>query len=326
MSVGLTAAARTAIRTSPGARLARRAVDDLQDLGPSGLGDADGAHRLVSLPSPYASRSTSSSVPHPQPAQCRVGLVQAPRGRDRLGQRADGGVGDRHIQVEGDRRHRGELDVERSAPDGDRPRAPRKARTAWALASVGTSSIACSRRVATASVRPREPHQPPAAATSASRASTSSGDSSASQPMPNTPSSVGAPAAATRWAAASMIASHSGLRSPGSPPLATTSPPTSTNTSRSRSSSDRARCSPWAIAAGPSSIVTSTVGRSRKAAIRDSPKYISRPRTRVLGPASSTPGAISSAPSISSTRRGPGTGSNGRRSQLRPPTSGSAPS
>src|SRR6185437_14567632 len=37
-------------------------------------------------------------------------------------------------------------------------------------------------------------------------------------------------------------------------------------------------------------------------------------------------GASSSAPAISLTERGPGTGSNGRRSQLRPPTTGSAPS
>ena len=47
---------------------------------------------------------------------------------------------------------------------------------------------------------------------------------------------------------------------------------------------------------------------------------------RVSGPASSTPGAISSPPAISSAERGPGRGSIGSRSQVTPPITTSVPS
>ena len=164
------------------------------------------------------------------------------------------------------------------------PLAPRKARTAWALASVGTSASDSSTRAATGSVRPRAPHRPPAAATQEMRSNTSSTVSSESHPIPNTPSSTGCPSAARRCAAASMTASHSGLRRPGSSPWARTSPPTSMNTVRSRPSAVIAWPRPSAIAAGPPWMSTSTVGRPRYAAIRDSAKNTSRPRTRVCGP------------------------------------------
>ena len=49
MSVGFTAAARTAMRTSPGPGGADVAIDDLEDLGTAGGGDGDGAHRRRTL-------------------------------------------------------------------------------------------------------------------------------------------------------------------------------------------------------------------------------------------------------------------------------------
>ena len=206
------------------------------------------------------------------------------------------------------------------------PDAPRKARTASALASVATSSIDASSRSATGPVSPRAPHSPPAAATVASRASTSSGVSSASQPTPKMPSSTGWPLMLSRPPAASITASHNGLRSPGSLPCAITSPPTSTSTSRSHLSASIASASPAATLLGPMLTSISTVGWSRNSDMRASANTTSRSRTRVSGPASRMPGAISSAPVISATERGPGTGSNGRRSQLMPPITGSAPS
>src|SRR5829696_8380480 len=62
------------------------------------------------------------------------------------------------------------------------PPAPRKARTACALASVGTSASAPSSRSTTGPVRPRAPANPPASATSPRRSSVSAGVSSPSQP------------------------------------------------------------------------------------------------------------------------------------------------
>ena len=124
-----------------------------------------------------------------------------------------------------------------------------------------------------------------------------------------------------------MTASHSGLRSPGSSPRATTSPPTSTSTSRSHLSAAIACASPSATGAGPSLMSIST----RRAA-RGTRPSATRRRTRRgraggcrVRPAG-CPARAPSASVISAAARGPGTGSNGRRSQVRPPSTGSAPS
>jgi hypothetical protein len=59
--------------------------------------------------------------------------------------------------------------------------------------------------------------------------------------------------------------------------------------------------------------------------MRDSAKTTPDSRTRVPPDAASTPGANGRPPSISASARGPGCGSIGRRSQVTPPTTGSAP-
>src|SRR5829696_5094059 len=202
-----------------------------------------------------------------------------------------------------------------------RPVAPRAQRTAWALASVGTSATAASSRSASAGVRPQAPSRPPAAATSATRASTSSVVSSPSQPTPKT-----APTAGVRmWtAAASRTASHSGLASPGSSPWPKTSPPTSTSATRSHSSAAAAASSPRATARGPSLGSTSTVGSPSTRAMCASAKR-KPPGPLVSGPASATEPSSGSACSISASRRGPGIGSIGRRSQVTPPTRALSP-
>src|SRR4051794_21107682 len=197
------------------------------------------------------------------------------------------------------------------------PNSPRAHRSACALASVGTSATAASRRSTSSGVRPQAPSSPPAAATSAIRSDTSAGRSSPSQPGPKTTPTQGR---ARCRAAASSTASHSGLASPGSPPCASTSPPTSTSATASQPRRSAAAARPSATPAGPPCGSIRATGSPRKRAMCDSAKW-KGPGPRVSGPASPAQGpSRSSSPSTSSSRRGPGWGSIGRRSQVTPPT------
>src|SRR4051794_22527367 len=204
------------------------------------------------------------------------------------------------------------------------PVSPRAQRSAIALASVGTVSTAAASRSSVAASGATSASAPPAAATSSRRATTSSGRSSPSQPAPNTAPITPTPAAASAGAAARTSASASGLASPGSSPWASTSPPTSRSTTRSQRSSAHATASPSAMAAGPPFGSTSTVGAPSSSAMRPSAKR-KPPGPRASGPASATASCNGRAPVTSSRRRGPGSGSIGRRSQVRPPRTDSHP-
>src|SRR3954453_7001803 len=204
------------------------------------------------------------------------------------------------------------------------PVSPCAQRSAIALASVGTVSTAAASRSSVAASGATAPSAPPAPATSSSRAETSSGRSSPSQPAPKTAPITVRPEAASAGAAARTSASASGLASPGSSPCAGTSPPTSRSTPRSQRSSAHAAARPSAMAAGPPFGSTSTVGAPSSSAMRPSAKR-NPPGPLASGPASATASCSGRAPVTSSSRRGPGSGSVGRRSQVRPPRTGSHP-
>src|SRR3954452_9422252 len=204
------------------------------------------------------------------------------------------------------------------------PVSPRAQRSAIALASVGTVSTAAASRSSVAASGATSASAPPAAETSSRRATTSSGRSSPSQPAPNTAPITPTPAAASAGAAARTSASASGLASPGALPWASPSPPTSRSTTRSQRSSAPATASPSAMAAGPPFGSTSTVGAPSSSAMRPSAKR-NPPGPLASGPASATASCSGRAPVTSSSRRGPGSGSIGRRSQVRPPRTVSHP-
>src|SRR4051794_14555632 len=204
------------------------------------------------------------------------------------------------------------------------PVSPCAQRSAIALASVGTVSTAAASRSSVAASGTTSPSAPPAAATSSSRAETSSGRSSPSQPAPKTAPITRTPAAARAGAAARTSASASGLASPGSSPCASTSPPTSSSTTRSQRSSAHATARPSAMAAGPPFGSTSTVGAPSSSAMRPSAKR-NPPGPLASGPASATASCSGRAPVTSSSRRGPGSGSIGRRSHVSPPRTLSHP-
>ena len=200
-----------------------------------------------------------------------------------------------------------------------RSRRARSAR-AIALASVGTWRHARPRRGAApprraAGRRGRRRRRPPRRARSATSAGVELAVAAGAEDARRR-----AGASRRCGAAASSTASASGLASPGSSPWASTSPPTSSSTTGRSRARAAASSSPAATARGPGFGSTSTVG---------SPSSSAMPRLGEaeaagaggLGPGERD-GVVQRArrPSISSRRRGPGSGSIGRRSQVMPPT------
>ena len=117
----------------------------------------------------------------------------------------------------------------------------------------------------------------------------------------------GRPASASRGAAASITASHSGLRRPGSSPSASTSPPTSTNTRQVGSAARRPRAArghraPRRRRVEQDRPLVEEPGHPRLAGVQ------SRPRARVLGAGQQYARREFLRAVISSLDRGPGTG------------------
>ena len=117
------------------------------------------------------------------------------------------------------------------------PLPPRNARTAWALASVVTSAH---RRLEPLGDRRGQPAHPGQTAGLGHhrqlREDLIGGELGVAAQAEDRRAGPAPPPPPAARPAASMIASQSGLRSPGSSPCASTSPPTSTSTSRSQSS------------------------------------------------------------------------------------------
>ena len=222
---------------------------------------------------------------------------------------------------------RRELERPPAAADLTGPFAPRKARTAWALASVGMRAIAASSRSAIGGVIPRTPAMPPAAATSARRAAAPSSVSSPSQPSAEHRAEHGA---------SLLLHAHGRRQHHGVAQRAAEPRPRARERARRRprrrtprgrsSSRSAARAIPSASAAGPGpSRPRARSARRVSSAIRDSANSTPLARTRVPARASSTQCAISSPPSISCSVPRPRLGVDRRRSHATPPTTGSAP-
>ena len=302
MSVGLTAAAATAIRTSPGPGSRTGAVDDLQDLGTSGLDDADrachggqvsGGRRGHRRPGGAGSRSRSSSVRTPSAlraslAASRLGASATPGpggptvasvirtsrkvvwAARLVSSKLAGAAADRHRPAgAAERPHRlgaglGRHQLQRLLqPLGHRLGQPAHA----AQAAGGGHPRRCGQAPRRSSARSRSRSRRPPAAPGSRRSSQ--------------------PSRGGEHDRVAQRAAQPGLVALGQHVAADVDEHEQVAAQRGRS----ARRRPSATAAGPPSMATSTVGRSRNAAIRDSAKYTSRPRTRVRGPASSTPGS-----------------------------------
>ena len=152
------------------------------------------------------------------------------------------------------------------------------------------------------------------------------GVSSPSQPAPKTAAEHGhARRGRARARRRARAASASGLASPGSSPWASTSPPTSSRTTASQPQPAGRDGEALGHRRGARMRVDQDGGLAEQLGHPAPRRSGSRPGPRHPGPASATAACSGSAPVTSSRRRGPGSGSIGRRSQVRPPRTDGVP-